>query len=228
MIAAIHQPNFLPWLGFFYKMSKAHCFVYLDNVQYVRGGFINRVKIKTQAGGRWLTVPVKKKGRYPQSISSVEVEAGSHWKRKVSGTLQACYCKAAYFKTYFPELEAIIDKEHLFLADLNIELTNWLASHFDIHTSTVNASELDDISGRSTERLASICNSIGADRYLSGFGGQKYQEEEIFKQYNIQLTVYAFEHPRYPQLWDDFTPGLSALDLLFNCGPQSAEIIRNI
>lgn len=227
MIAAIHQPNFLPWIGYFYKMSKAHRFVFLDDVQYVRRGYTSRVKIKTQAGEKWLTVPVIKKGRYDQTVSEVEVEAGTHWKSKVIGTLQACYGKAPHFKTYSQEIESIIYKEHRFLAELNIELIKWLSGHFDIHTPTVKASQLEGVTGQSTERLASICNAIEADRYLSGFGGQKYQEEEIFKRYNVQLAVYDFQHPQYPQMWENFTPGMSAIDLLFNCGPKSAEILQS-
>lgn len=228
MIAAIHQPNFLPWLGYFYKMWKADRFVLLDDVQYNRRSITSRVKVKTKDGDKWLTVPVIKKGRYHQSITEVELEDNDHWKNKVLGTLQTCFGKAPHFYTYFPQLEEIIRQNHTMLADLNIELITWLASRFEIDTPMERSSQLENVSGQSTERLASICNAIGADNYLSGFGGQKYQEQEIFQSRGIQLVVYDFQHPGYPQMFGDFIPGLSAVDLLFNCGPQSAEILKNV
>lgn len=228
MIAAIHQPNFIPWIGYFYKMLKCQRFVFLDDVQYNRRSVTSRVKIKIQQGEKWLPVPVKKKGRYHQLVSEVELETGDIWKKKILGTLQSSYGKAPYYKTYFPEFETILQEEHHSLAELNIELIQWLANAFDIKTPMVKSSELAGITGQSTERLVSICKAVGARQYLSGFGGQNYQEEEIFKENSIELVVYDFKHPEYPQLWGAFIPGLSAIDLLFNCGPQSVEILKNI
>ncbi|UCH93763.1 MAG: WbqC family protein [Candidatus Aminicenantes bacterium] len=228
MIAAIHQPNFLPWLGYFYKMLKSDYFVFLDDVQYIRRGYTSRVKIKTPQGEKWLTVPVKKKGRYHQLVSEVELEPDNKWKNKISGTLQSCCGKAPHFKSYFPGFEKIIQKDHRLLAGLNIELIKWLARAFGIDIPMVKSSQLPGVTGQASERLVTICKALGATQYLSGFGGQNYQEKEVFEREGIQLLVYDFQHPEYPQLFGDFTPGLSAVDLLFNCGPQSAEILREI
>jgi hypothetical protein len=228
MIAAVHQPNFLPWLGYFYKMLKCDRFVLLDDVQYNRRSITSRVKIKTQNGDQWLTVPVKKKGRYHQLIAEVELEPGSHWKNKVLGTLQTCYGKSPYFYDYFPGIEAIIQKDHLRLSELNIELIEWLALQLEIETPMSRSSGLHGIAGQSTERLAAICQTLGAEDYLSGFGGQKYQEEEIFRKKNIRLILYEFKHPEYTQMWGEFVPGLSTVDLLFNCGRRSAGILKSI
>ena len=225
MIVAIHQPNFLPWLGYFYKMLKTDRFVFLDDAQYSRGSITSRVNIKTPEGKKWLSVPVKKRGHSFQPISEIEVEPGTIW-NKIPGTLQSSYGRAPYFRTYMPQLEAILNKGHLRLVELNIALIEWLAQAFEMPTKSVKSSELPGVWGQSTERLVSICRSTGATQYLSGFGGQKYQEEELFKQNGIDLAVYDFKHPEYPQLWGDFVPGLSAIDLLFNCGPQSAAILR--
>ncbi|MCP5105524.1 MAG: WbqC family protein [bacterium] len=216
----IHQPNFMPWLGYFYKMKKCDIFVLLDDVQFIRRGFTSRVKIKTPEGEKWISVAVKKKGRYSQTINEVEVENDFKWKKRVLGSLQACYGKTPYFKTYFPPLEEIFQKEHLFLADLNRELLIWLAGEMGIKTKILKSSQLEGITGQSTDRLVSICQALGAHRYLSGFGGQNYQEETAFNQKGIELTVYDFKHPVYPQMFGEFVPGLSAVDLLFNRGPQ--------
>lgn len=227
-VVAIHQPNFLPWLGYFYKMSKVDSFVFLDDVQYIRRGYTSRVKIKSQGGDIWLTVPVQKKGRYHQLVSEVELQPGDHWKKTILGTLQANYGKAPFFKTYYPILHEIIRKEYRLLAQLNIELIGWLAGELGIHTQWVSSSGVPGVSGVGTERLVTICQGVGANQYLSGFGGQNYQEEEIFNQPGIQLMVYDFQHPCYPQLWGEFIPGLSAVDLLFNCGPRSREILKTV
>jgi hypothetical protein len=228
MITAIHQPNFIPWIGYFYKMLKCQCFVFLDDVQYIRRGFTGRVKIKTPQGEKWLTVPVKKKGRYHQLVTEVELENGDIWKKKILGTLQSSYGKSPYFKTYFPVFETILQKNTHSLERLNVELIQWLAQSFEIKTPIVKSSRLEGITGQSSERLVSICKAVGTSQYLSGFGGQKYQEEKIFEENGIELVVYDFKHPEYHQLWGQFIPGLSAIDLLFNCGPQSIKILRGI
>lgn len=228
MIAAIHQPNFLPWIGYFYKMYKSDIFILLDDVQYNRRSITSRVKIKSQHGPTWLTVPVKKKGRYFQQISDVELEAGNHWKNKVLGTLQTCYGKAPHFKLYFSQLTDIIQRDYLMLADLNMALIKWLAGIFGIDTPMKKSSDLPEIAGQSSERLISICQSVMAESYLSGFGGQKYQEQELFQAAGIDLLVYDFHHPEYEQMWGEFTDGLSALDPVFNIGGKSADIIKEI
>jgi hypothetical protein len=228
MIAAIHQPNFLPWIGYFYKMLKCDRFVFLDDVQYVRRGYTNRVKIKTENGEKWLTVPVKKKGRYDQLITEVELEPGDHWKNKILNTLQCYYGKTPHFKIYFPEIETMIMQEHSLLTELNIQLIRKAAEWLMIETPVIRSSELKNISGHSTDRLVSICKEIKAEKYLSGFGGQKYQERETFNENGIELLIYDFKHPEYSQLWGDFIPGQSVMDLLFNCGTESIEIIKNV
>jgi hypothetical protein len=224
-VAAIHQPNFLPWLGFFYKWRQSDVFVRYDDVQFVRRGYTNRVKIKTQKGEAWITVPVKQKGNYHQAIGEIEIDREVNWKRKLLGTLTASYSRAPFFKMYFPRLEEILANDFRLLVQLNTALLSWVAGELNIDVPSIEASVLENISGASTERLVSVCRALGASHYLSGFGGQKYQEERLFVDNGIQLKVYNFKHPRYPQLWGDFIPGLSVLDLLFNCGGDSPAIL---
>lgn len=224
--AAIHQPNFLPWIGYFYKMLKCDRFILLDDVQFVRRSYTNRVNIRTPAGKQWITIPVKQKGRYLQLVKDVELETSLQWQKKVLGTLQSAYGRAPFFKTYFPALSAIVQENCSFLAEMNTRLIQWVAGILELSTPILKSSELPGVSGASTERLVNICRAVGADRYLSGFGGQKYQEEVIFNQHQVELVVYDFKHPVYPQLWGEFLSGMSALDLVFNCGPESAIILR--
>ena len=228
--AAIHQPTFLPWLGFFYKMMKSDVFVLLDNAQYNRRGFVSRVKIKNDNGEKWLTVPVKKKGLRDQLLNQAQLvmEPPVVWKRKTLGSLQTCYGKAPYFKNYFPAIEAIIQEDHLLLTDMNQRLITQLAQDLKINTKIINASDLPGITGQASHRLATICHAVNASKYLSSISGHQHLDTEPFKSLNIELIVNDFKDPVYPQMFETFIPGLSAVDLLFNCGPDSAEILREL
>jgi hypothetical protein len=225
MIVAIHQPNFLPWLGYFYKIAKCDVFVLLDNVQYVKNSFINRNKIKTPQGAQWLTVPVKIKGRFGQLIKDVEINNTMDWRKKHLRTLEMNYKRAKYFEPVFRGVEAIyFARDWQNLCELNIEILKWVVSLLGIEKRLMRASELN-VKGEGTQLLINIVKEVGGNTYLSGFGGAKYQEEELFKEVGIKLQYYDFTHPVYPQLWSGFVPNLSIIDLLFNCGPESLSII---
>ena len=225
MIVGIHQPNFLPWLGYFYKIAKSDVFVLLDNVQYTKNSFINRNRIKTSQGAMWLTVPVRIKGRFGQLIKDVEINDTVDWQKKHLGTLGANYGKARFFEAIFQGLKTIYYADDWSnLCELNVRLLEWVLSLLKLEKRIVRASDLN-VKGESTRLLVSIVKAVGGDVYLSGFGGAKYQEEELFKQEGIELQYYEFNHPVYPQLWSDFVPNLSIIDLLFNCGPESLDII---
>lgn len=225
MIVAIHQPNFLPWLGYFYKIAKCDAFVLLDNVQYTKNSFINRNRIKTSQGTMWLTVPVKIKGRFGQLIKDVELNNTVDWRKKHLGTLEANYRKARFFEPIFQDLKTIYYTDDWSnLCELNIRLLEWALSLLKLEKRLVRASDLN-VEGESTQLLISIVKEIGGNIYLSGFGGAKYQEEELFKEAGMTLAYYEFEHPVYPQLWSDFVPNLSITDLLFNYGPESLDVI---
>jgi len=224
MKVAIHQPNYMPWLGFFYKMLKSDIFVLLDNVQYEKNSFINRVKIKTPQGANWLTLSIKRK--FPQLIKDAELINFQKDRKKHLKTIELNYKKTKYFDYLFPELKKILEKDWRYLADLNIELIKLLKEKLGIKTKLEIASRYD-FQGKSDELLINICKKFEADVYLSGKGGWKYQDEEKFKKAGIKLEYTDFIHPIYPQLWGDFVPGLSIIDLLFNCGPESINYLLN-
>lgn len=227
MRVAIHQPNFLPWLGYFYKMAQCDVFVLLDNVQYTKNSFINRNRIKTPQEVMWLTVPVKIKGRFGQLINNVEIDNTVDWRRKHLGTLETNYRKAKFFEPIFQSLKTIYfmgDWNNL--CELNIRLLEWTLSLLKLEKKLIRASDLN-VEGESTQLLINIVKKLGGNIYLSGFGGAKYQEEELFKKAGVALTYYSFEHPVYPQLWVGFVPNLSIIDLLFNCGPESLKVFLN-
>ena len=222
---SIHQPNFIPWLGYFYKIAKSDVFVILDDVQYTKNSFINRNKIKTPQGPKWLTIPVKQSGKFGQMINETAISNREKSLKKVLRTIEQNYKKATWFDRYFEELSGILMHSPDVISKLNSELILWMMKALGIQTDIRYSSSLETNNLQGTERLAAICEYLQADQYFSGFGGVKYQEEEIFRQANIQVTVSDFSHPEYEQLWGDFQQGLSIIDLLLNCGPQSLDVL---
>ncbi len=224
MIVAIHQPNFLPWIGYFYKILKCDTFVFLDNVQYTKNSFINRNKIKTSQGELWLTVPVT--FSFGQKILEVRINNNSDWRKKHLKTFELNYKKASFFEEIYEMIKNVYyEDDWLYLADLNIALILTISDYLGIKRKFIKASELE-AEGKSTELLISIVKKLNGDVYLSGFGGAKYQEETAFEESGIKLLYYDFQHPIYKQLWGDFIPNLSVIDLLFNCGKDSVNMVR--
>lgn len=228
MIVAIHQLHYLPWLRYFHKMASADVFVVLDNIQFTKNEWQNRNKIKTQNGMTILTVPVLH--RFAQNLNEVRIDRRQPWARKHWGTLAAAYRKTPFFETYAPFLGKIYAREWEFLNDLNYEMFFYFVKALGLKTRILRSSSLS-ISGEATERLVQICKQLQASVYLTGaYAAQTYLDESLFKQEGIQIVPHEFECPLYPQIFPDqgFIPELSMVDLLFNCGPKSLEILMNV
>lgn len=225
MIAAIHQPQFMPWLGYFDKIVRSDIFVFLDNVQFKKNEFQNRNKIKTAQGWMWLTVPVLYK--YPEHIDEVKINNRIDWRKKHVRTLKINYAKTPYFYDLFPEVEQFYIGDWECIAEANRASVLMLLRMLGVHKETEVASSLGDLPEEPSERLAAICESVGADTYLSGAGGRDYLDLEPFNKKGIRVVFQAFKHPVYLQLYGDFIPNLSLLDLLFNCGPDSLHILED-
>ena len=223
MIVTIHQPQYLPWLGYFDKIDQADLFVILDNVQYKKNEFQNRNKIKTAQGWRWLTVPVKY--HFPQKINEVKINNQIDWKRKHLNALISNYNKSTFFKNYSQFFEEVYSNNWNFLADLNTYIIKWLIEFFSIETKMLKASDLQ-LSEESTQRLIDICNLVKADTYLAGAGAHNYMDVGLFESAGIKIIFQKFQHPIYQQLFGNFEQYMSVIDLLFNHGPKSLEIIR--
>jgi len=221
MRIAIHQPNYMPWSGYFYKISQCDRFVFLDDAQYTKNSFINRNRIKTPQGEHWLTIPVS--ASLSQSIREICPKAG--WHEKHLKTLQQSYAKTPGYRRYIDGITAVLCTGHANLAELNIALVKHLCRQLGITTPCLRASELG-IAGSSDERLAAITAHLGGDTYLSGFGGANYQLEQTFDGRGIALETYKFRPPIYKQQWGEFIPGLSILDVLFNCSEETMDVIN--
>lgn len=224
-VVCAHQPDFLPYLGFFDRLLKCDVFVLMDDVQLIRRGWHNRNRIKTPQGPMWITVPILRKGRSCQTILESRIDHTRHWRRQILNAIRFNYHKAPHFEAYFSAIETLINQDVEFLVDLNLRLLSFLLEAFQIRVSTVRASELK-IQGRSNEYLVNAVIAVGGNAYLSGTGAKDYLDEEYFQRHGITIHWQDFPHPVYPQLHGEFLSNLSCVDFLFNCGPECPRILR--
>ena len=217
MVVSVHQPNYIPWLGYFYKIQNSDIFVILDDVQFIRRGFIHRNRIKSPQGGSWLTVPVESKGNYDCGINEIKIKNELDWKENHLRSIEMHYKRSDFFLDFYDVFKSCLMKDYDKLSDLNIGIIKTICRLLNIKTEIILSSEFN-INETGTERIISICKAVGADTYLSGSGGAKYQDEKMFKDHSIKLVYSDFTDKPYKQLWGDFLGGLSVIDYIFNCG----------
>jgi hypothetical protein len=217
VIVSVHQPHYLPWLGYFDKIRQSDCFVFLDRAQYKKREYQNRNKVRTRDGWIWLTVPVVTKGKRDQLIRDVMIDNSDNWQETHWHSMKSCYGKAPHFARYAPFFEEVYTRKTWErLAELNTHITKYIMEKMDIYTSLETESEIGTTK-KGTERIVEICRALKADVYLSGTGGRKYLEEERFAEAGIELRYQSFEHPVYSQHnADGFEPCMAAVDFLFN------------
>ncbi len=216
-VVAIHQPNYLPWLGYFAKMASADVFVLLDDVQYSKGSYTNRVQIARAGAATWLTLPVQH--RLGASIHATAI-ARADWARAHCDTLKQAYRKAACFGTVWPFVETMLLAAEGTLADVNAGLIRGIADRLGI-APRVEMSSSHGLAPdfAADERLAMIVHRIApGGTYLSGSGGAKYQSETTFAAHGVTLTYSRFTPMPYERGGEPFLPGLSILDALFHLG----------
>lgn len=217
----IVQSNYAPWKGYFDLMRLTDEFVLYDDVQYTRRDWRNRNRLKSPSGVRWLTIPVKVKGRYLQRIDETTISepdwAARHW-----STLVTWYGKAPFFEHYRPVLEEFYAATRdRYLSQVNRRLLEVLRDLLGISTPLSWSSDYP-ASGEKTERLLSICRAAGADRYISGPAARAYLDEARFRAEGVEVVWMSYAgYPVYPQLHPPFEHGVSVLDLLFSVGDDA-------
>lgn len=216
MIISIHQPNYIPWIGYFYKIAKSDIFVFLDDVQYEKNGFTDRNRIKTPQGELYLKIPINLESHL-QKINQIEIREHLGWREKHLKSIDMNYRKSKYYREIFPLMEECLSIASSNLAAYNSQVVKKILDVLDIDTNCIYSHELG-ITAVGTERLVEIVKCLDGSTYLSGSGGSKYQDEEIFKAHGIQLSYSRFIPPKYTQCWGDFISNLSIVDYLFNNG----------
>jgi WbqC-like protein family len=225
---AILQSNYIPWKGYFDMIAAVDEFILYDDMQYTRRDWRNRNQIKTTQGVQWLTVPVQVKGKYHQKIRDTEIDgsdwAAAHWK-----ALEQNYRRTPHFDEIAAWLEPLYNADsYTQLSQLNRRFIEAVCHYLGINTVISNSWDYSLLDGK-TERLADLCAQAGGTEYISGPAAKDYVEESIFTDMGIKLTWFDYAgYPEYPQLWGDFTHGVTILDLLFNCGKNAHHHMRYV
>lgn len=223
-IVCIHQPQYIPYIGFFNKLAQSDVFVIHDDIPAIKRDFTNRNKIRTQHGWKWLTIPVYKKDG--TIINEIKISNSINWKVQHWTLLQNLYNKSPFFEKYCSFFEDVYNREWQLLIDLDIAILKYISKELGLKASFILASSLGIVSN-ATDKLVEICRAVDAEVYLSGIGGKNYIEEGKFEEANIKLFYQNFHHPVYKQRFEHFEPNMSIVDLLFNCGDESLDIIMD-
>lgn len=228
LTVVIHQPDFLPWLGFFHRLLHADLFIALDHAQFVTGtsrNWANRDRVKTSTGPRWLSLHVRK-APLGTPIREILLAPDPAWRSDNLNLLRESYRRAPYFDEIFPGIEALYAAPHTRLVDMTLASIDLLCNFVDIQVPRRLSSEMAPV-GANNEMLVDLLRKAGATHYLSGLGAQAYFDPAPFANARLEVRWQAFEHPVYPQQHGGFVPMLSTIDLLFNCGAdQAREILR--
>lgn len=221
-VVAIHQPNFFPWLGYFDKIARAEVFVILDHVQFNKsrpGNWSNRVRLAVNGQAAWVTMPVVRAYQGSRRIDETLIDNHVPWRKKLLQLLRSNYGRTACFREVFPVLAELVENPTDRLVDYNIGALTSLCARLGLRTGHMVRSSQIETAGRATEMLVGIVKGVGGTVYLAGGGSSGYQEDDLFHAAGIAVEYQRFEHPVYPQRGaQEFVPGLSVMDALFNCG----------
>lgn len=225
MILSTAQPYFAPYSGFFLKIYRVDVFVLLDAVQFPRGGtWLTRNRLKNDKGVLWINIPVWKKGLGLQRIDEIKICNEFFNPQKILSSITHAYGKAPYFEEHYPFLEKVLKDNPQRLLDINLKIIQYIIEYLGIRTRVCLLSDTG-IAGKGDELLIRLCEHFGAEIFLAQKPAKKYINQELFHKSNIKIEWFNPSIPVYPQLWGEFLPNLSILDLVFNCGPKSLDIM---
>lgn len=228
MRAGIIQSCYIPWRGYFDFIASVDVFVFHDDIQYTKGDWRNRNRIKTANGPVWLTVPVHYH-TVSQRICDTLIDNQTTWKSKHVRLMREHYRHAPYTQDAIALLTRVLDdiNSSATISALNIAFTRHICAYLGIGTKLLSSSELEPI-GTKTERLLNILRKLNASAYLSGPSADSYLDKDAFRQANIQLEYKVYDYLPYPQLWGEFNGAMSVLDLIANCGPEAKFLLRSL
>jgi len=222
-VISILQSGYLPYAGFFELMSRCDTFVLYDDVQFDKNSWRNRNRIRVPQGDIWLTVPVVSKGHFGQTLKEVRIAPGN-WQKKHLSSIRHYYAKSGCFDEYIGFFERIYAQKWEWLLDLNFEIIEYFRKILGVNSELILSSGLKS-AGNKTERIISICRELGADAYISTNGAKDYLDEGLFPENNIALAYQDYPGAKYRQVYPGFVDNLSVIDLVFNCGKESRDIM---
>lgn len=226
MILTAHQSVYLPWLGLFHKIALADMFVLYDHVQFQTSGWNHRNRIKTAKGPKWLTVEIQQRDHLNKTLLETQTIDQKPWRRKHLRSIEQNYAKAPYFKHYIDFFINTYSRSWPSLIELNLHQLSWLLDTLGIEASIKRASTMG-LQGKKNDMALDMCRVTGADLLIFGAQGRDYADRDAFAAAGIDIYFQDYRHPVYPQLYGDFVSHLSVIDLLFNCGPASLDILMS-
>jgi len=222
----ISQPYFFPWIGMFEQINFADTYVHYDDVQYSKGHFQDRVQIKTNDGSKWLTVQ-KKEVRLGKKINEIRLEDKKNWRKSQLEFLKQVYKKAPFCSETINLVEEVYSSNYNSLADISIASIETVLDYLEIKNNKIIKSSDLSIDGHSTERVLSICKHFNSNRYITGMGALNYFDFELFEKENIRVEFIEYAKTPYPQLFGEFNPYLSILDLIANTGKEGINYFNS-
>ena len=229
MVVSINQPAYLPWLGYFERIARSDVHIVLDHVQFEKNSFANRNKVPDANGFTWLTVPVLTKGKFGKlPINQLEINPNNSWAKKHWRTIQMIYGKSPYFEAHEDFFGDTYRRGWRLLGDLSSHITSYLLEQFEIRTEIRYSSQME-VNATKSELVLEICQTTDATEYISGAVGRDYLETGKFSAAGIEVLFQDYRHPVYPQKGSgEFKPNMAAIDLLFNHGTNSRNILFNM
>jgi hypothetical protein len=219
------QSNYIPWRGYFDMLDRADVAVMYDDAQYTRRDWRNRNKIKAAQGTKWLTIPVRVKGRYEQTI--YETEIADRWTQSHWSSIEQAYRDAPFFGDERDRLAALYQHaaslDHL--SQVNRLFLEALCQRLEIATPLFDSSSFD-LQGSKSEKILQVCRELGATSYLSGPAARDYLEADRFAEAGIDVEWMSFEYDEYPQLHGEFAGAVTVIDVLMNTGPEAGRLVR--
>lgn len=225
MRVGVIQSSFVPWRGYFDFIASVDVFVFHDDIQYTKGDWRNRNKIKTPKGIEWITVPVSYKA-VTQLICETPIDHSTAWQKKQRRIWEANYRAATFYSTAMELLGGFDEKNHQTITQLNTYLIRRICDYLEIKTPMILSTELS-LQGSKTERLIDLLKKLKATSYLSGPSADAYLDKEAFRENDIRLEYKSYDYAPYPQLWGEFIGEVTVLDLIANCGPQAKKHLRS-
>lgn len=219
----ILQPQFFPWRGVFEQIKLCDEFMFLDDVQFQKGGFVNRVQIKTAQGSQWLTVPVLRAGHLPP-IREVAIDYRNAWREKHLKTLQAAYARAPFVTEMLAIVSDVYAERPATIAEIAIAGTQRCAAYLGLHPE-VTFSSWTPAAGMQSQRLVELLEPRGTTTYVTGLGALNYLDEPLLAAHGIDVRVMAYRRTPYRQLHGPFDPHVSILDTIANLGPEAAATL---
>jgi len=226
MTVVISQSMYFPWVGLLEQIRLADAFIHYDDVQFVRG-FLNRVQVKTAQGTKWMTVPTKDRHR-GQSINNVLIDDREPWRKTHRNLLAEAYRGAPYVREMLDVVDHVFSQRAYYLSDVTSASIQALCTYFELdrNTNFLNSEDLG-VGGASSQRLKDLTLAVQGDVYLTGHGARNYLDHALFEADGIDVHYMNYERIPYPQLHGDFTPYVTGLDLIANCGREGRKMIRS-